>query len=71
MVEQYLVGAAQVAKIGGFCKSHWYDIQNPRSPRFDPTVPKKVRISPRVVRYWHAEVIEWIESKRKATTNVR
>jgi prophage regulatory protein len=70
-MDNYLIGTDKVVKIGGFSRSYWFDVQNPHSPRYDPTVPIKIRISPRVVRYWHSEVIDWIETKRKVNTNGR
>jgi len=70
-MSDYLIGNSEVLKIGDFGRSHWFDIQNPRSPRFDPTVPERIYISQRVVRYWHREILLWIESKRKVNANVR
>lgn len=64
MNNDVLVATKTIAEMGDFSESHWYDIQNPKSPRFDPSVPKKVRLSSRMVRYWRSEVLAWLESKR-------
>jgi len=70
-MDDYLICNDEVVKIGGFSRSHWFDVQNPQSDRFDPTVPAKIYISRRVVRYWYSEIILWIESKRKVNANER
>jgi prophage regulatory protein len=70
-MNDYLICNDEVVKIGGFSRSHWFDVQNPRSPRFDPTVPAKIYISQRVVRYWRREIVLWLESKRKVNGNAR
>lgn len=61
MADDFLINSKAVQRLGGFSASHWYDIQNTRSPRFDPTAPKRVRISGRMVRYWHNEVLAWLK----------
>lgn len=45
-------------------RSHWFDIHNSRSLRFDPTAPARIYVSKRIVRYWHGELLIWIEKKR-------
>lgn len=66
-MEDRLIGNDEIVKLGGFSRSHWFDVQNPRSLRYDRTVPARIYISPRIVRYWRREIVAWIESKRKVT----
>lgn len=70
-MDDYLICNNEIVKIGKFSRAYWFDVQNPRSPRFDPSVPAKIFISKRVVRYWHREIVLWMESKRKVKSNER
>ncbi|HEY3433007.1 MAG TPA: AlpA family transcriptional regulator [Rhodocyclaceae bacterium] len=45
----------------GFGKSAIYDKLNPKSPRFDPTFPRPVKIGPRAVGFIAAEIDQWID----------
>jgi len=46
------------------------DIQNPISPRFDPTFPKKIKIGVRSAGYLLNEVSTWLESRKVAASPV-
>lgn len=46
------------------------DIQNPLSPRFDPTFPKKIKIGARSAGYLLKEVSTWLESRKLAVSPV-
>lgn len=48
-------------------KSALYDIQNPRSPRFDPTFPQRLRLGPRTVGWFEHEVDAWLLSRQSLT----
>lgn len=48
----------------GLSRSTVFDISNPKSPRYDPTFPKKVRIGLRAVGWYEDEIYAWIASKR-------
>lgn len=48
----------------GLSRSTVFDISNPKSPRFDPSFPKKVRIGVRAVGWLEIEIHEWIASRR-------
>ena len=41
-----------------------YDLQNPKSPRFDATFPAKIRLSCKSVGWFAEEVFEWLESRK-------
>lgn len=46
-------------------RSTIYDWQNNKSPRYDPSFPKKIKVGASCVRYSIAEIKEWIETKRE------
>lgn len=48
----------------GLSRSTVFDISNPKSPRFDPTFPKKVRIGLRAVGWYEDEIFAWTASKQ-------
>lgn len=50
----------------GRSKSALYDIQNPRSPRFDGTFPKRRQLGPRSVGWFEHEVDAWLLSRQTA-----
>lgn len=50
--------------IVGLSRSTIFDISNPKSPRYDPTFPKKVRIGLRAVGWFEDEIYAWTASKR-------
>lgn len=62
-MDDYLVDTKVAIRIANISRSHWHDIHDEKSPRFDPTAPKKIKLSPRVARYWHSEVVAWIVGK--------
>jgi prophage regulatory protein len=39
------------------------DWENPKSSRFDPTFPKKIKLGSRSVGYFYDEVIAWLSSR--------
>ncbi|WP_310887981.1 helix-turn-helix transcriptional regulator [Burkholderia pseudomallei] len=40
-----------------------YDWQDERSPRYDPTFPKRIRLSAHSVGWLEHEIDAWIESR--------
>lgn len=58
------VSMKALAEMLNISKSTFYDWQNKKSPRYDPTFPKKIRIGVSCVRYSVSEIESWIESKR-------
>ena len=51
----------------GLARSTVFDITNPKSPRYDPTFPRKLRIGLRAVGWLEHEIYQWLESKRTGT----
>lgn len=47
----------------GISDSSFYDKQNPKSPRFDPTFPAKIRLGPNSVGFFAHEIEAWIKSR--------
>lgn len=54
----------EAAKALGISLAAFHDLQNPRSPRFDPRFPAKVRLGPRTVVYTWAELSAYLESRK-------
>ena len=49
----------------GISKSKFFEMQNPKSPRFEPTFPKRIRIGANSVGYLEHEIMEWILSRQE------
>ncbi|RQO81360.1 hypothetical protein DBV10_14610 [Acidovorax sp. FJL06] len=56
----------EAAKFLAMSRATFYDIQNPKSPRFDPTFPTtaKVRLGARSVAWLASDLQAWLESRR-------
>ncbi|NLY27807.1 MAG: AlpA family phage regulatory protein [Alcaligenaceae bacterium] len=50
----------------GLGRSTLFELSNPRSPRYDPTFPKKLRIGQRAVGWLETDICAWIRSKRSS-----
>jgi prophage regulatory protein len=48
----------------GQSRSTIYDKLNPKSPRYDATFPKPIKLGARSIGWIEAEVQAWIESRR-------
>lgn len=58
-----VVGAKLACEMLGLRRSTFFDKQNPSSARFDPSFPKRIRLSSRRVGWLLSELEMWI-SKR-------
>lgn len=47
----------------GLSKSGVYDRLDPKSPRHDPTFPKKIKLSTRAVGFSERETSEWLAAR--------
>lgn len=65
--DQKVVRLRQLVQLVGLARSTLYDIQNPKSSRYDPTFPKKVRLSSRAVGWLWPEVEAWLQAKQLTT----
>lgn len=61
-----IVRAKDMRKLTGIPDSTRADKENPKSPRYDPTWPKKIRLGARSTGYFLDEVLAWLEAQRKA-----
>jgi prophage regulatory protein len=53
----------------GLSRSAIYDIQNPKSPRHDPSFPKRFRLAVRSVGCFEKDLNDWINSRELARVN--
>lgn len=49
-------------------KSALYDLQNPRSPRFDASFPHQLQLGPRTVGWLEHEVDEWLLNRQRTSS---
>lgn len=47
----------------GLSRSTIYELGDPRSPRFDPTFPRRFQITRSTVGWVEQEVIAWLETR--------
>ncbi|WP_374295988.1 helix-turn-helix transcriptional regulator [Acinetobacter sp.] len=58
-----LINIKQVISITGLCRSTIYEMMDQDSPYYDPTFPKKVKITQNRIGWSAYEIHQWIESK--------
>ena len=63
-----MIRAKDFYKLTGIPDSTRADWSNPKSPRFDPTFPKKIKLGARSVAYFLDEVLDWLKSRQEQTT---
>ena len=56
---------SDVVKMLGISRSKLYDMLNPKSPRFDATFPKRIRIGANSVGFLEHEIMEWLKSRQE------
>jgi prophage regulatory protein len=56
----------QMLAILNISKTNAYDRLNPKSPRYDPSFPKPVKLGPRSVGFIESEVQDWLQSRASA-----
>ncbi|MFQ1857418.1 AlpA family phage regulatory protein [Aeromonas sp. 82P] len=49
----------------GISKSKFFDMLNPKSPRFDATFPKRIRIGGNSVGFLEHEITQWVISRQE------
>lgn len=64
--ERVIVRAKDVRRITGIPNSTRADKENPKSPRYDPTFPKKIKLGTRSTGYFLDELLAWLEGRRTA-----
>ncbi|ENV50385.1 AlpA family transcriptional regulator [Acinetobacter junii] len=54
----------EVVDITGISRSSIYELLNKKSPRYDPTFPKSIKISVSAVGWFQHELNDWLLSKK-------
>lgn len=60
-----MIRLKEVLKRTGLCRSTIYNKLNFRSPRYDASFPKQVKLGGGAVRWVEAEVSQWLEDRVK------
>ena len=63
-----IIRANKFRELTGIPDSTRADWEDPKSPRFDPTFPCKIKLGKRSVGYFYHEVMEWL-AKRTVDAN--
>jgi prophage regulatory protein len=58
-----LLNIKQVVLFVGVCRSTIYEMMDENSPYYDPTFPKKVKITQNRIGWSAWEINQWIEDK--------
>lgn len=62
--KRVIIRAKEFKSLFGISDSTRADWENPKSPRFDPTFPKKIKLGVRSVGYYVEEVKAWLASRQ-------
>lgn len=54
---------ARMIEVTGYRRTSILDFCNPKSPRFDPSFPRKIKIGPAAVGWYSVDVYRWLEQK--------
>ena len=63
-----LINLKQVVSLTGISRSSIYEMMDEFSPYYDPTFPKKVKITQNRIAWSAWEIHQWIEAKLKQRT---
>ncbi|PTQ87184.1 helix-turn-helix transcriptional regulator [Agitococcus lubricus] len=58
-----IIRAKQFRELTGIPDSTRADWEDPKSPRFDPTFPKKIKLGKRCAGYFYNDIIEWLAKR--------
>ncbi|MDU4395169.1 MAG: AlpA family phage regulatory protein [Acinetobacter ursingii] len=58
-----IIGLNEVIKFTGISRSTIYEMMDENSPYYDPTFPKKAKISQKRIGWSAYEIHQWIENK--------
>jgi prophage regulatory protein len=65
MVYKKVVRRSELKIITALSLATLSDIQNPKSPRFDPSFPPKIRLGARAVGWFLEDVLQWLDSRKE------
>ncbi|MCB1616209.1 MAG: AlpA family phage regulatory protein [Pseudomonadales bacterium] len=58
-----MIRLPRLLEILGISRSSYYDWSNPKSPRYDATLPKKYSLGVKSVGWRLDEALSWVENK--------
>ena len=61
---QRIIRLPETSNCTGKKRSTIYDTLNPKSPRYDSSFPKPVKLGARAIGFYESEIQAWIESRR-------
>jgi prophage regulatory protein len=61
---QRIIRLPETSNRTGKKRSTIYDTLNPKSPRYDSSFPRPLKIGARAIGFYESEVQAWIESRR-------
>jgi len=64
MQSKKIIRLPKVQQDTGQSRSSVYNKFNPKSPQYDPTFPKPIKLGARSIGWIESEVQDWIESRR-------
>lgn len=67
--KSHVIRLADLVEMTSISRSSVYEAMNPRSHRFDPSFPQKVRLGLRSVGWIEAEVKAWLEGRKVQHTH--
>lgn len=65
MEDTKVIRQPELKLMTGLSRSTLADMQNPRSLRFDPSFPPKVRLGARAVGWFLQDVLAWLSSRKE------
>lgn len=67
MQDEIMIRKKRLSRATGLALSTLEDMQNPKSPRFDPDFPPKVRLGARAVGWFMADVLVWLSNRKEVS----
>lgn len=67
MQDKIIIRKPELTLTTGLAPSTLADMQNPKSPRFDPDFPPKVRLGARAVGWFMADVLVWLSNRKEVS----
>jgi len=61
---QRIIKLPELSNQAGVPRSTVYDKLNKKSPRYDATFPRPIKLGARAIGFYESEVQAWIESRR-------
>lgn len=65
----HIIRLKELVVLTGLSRSTIYDKQNPKSPRFDPLFPQKIKLGMRAVGFFKEEAEAWLNSMRRKSVS--